>query len=331
MTPLHAAARKGPLALVETLIRGGAPSWQPDRKGKAALAHARRSQAPDRDAIIELLDRPVIRDPDFRAAVHAIHSGDLAGLGRLLDARPDLLRMRAIEPDCYPRDYFRDPKVFWFIANNPTLMKNVPDNIAAVARTMIARGVEQSDLDYTLELVITNNAETLGGHQNELATVLIEAGATANANAIVMALAHWSIEPVQAMLARGMVLTAPVAAALGRASDLARLLPSSTPEERRQALGLAVINRQVEAARMCLDAGADVNAFLPVHRHSTALHQAAINEDFPMMELLLNRGARTDIKDTLWDGTPLGWAMHGKQTRVADFLKARMGQSAAGN
>ena len=68
-TPLHAAARSGPLELVETLIRGGALSWMGDRRGKTALDYARAGNAPDRETIVELLDRPVIRDPNFRAAV----------------------------------------------------------------------------------------------------------------------------------------------------------------------------------------------------------------------------------------------------------------------
>ena len=108
------------MELVETLIRGGALSWMADRRGRTALDYARAGTAPDREQIIELLDRPVIRDPNFRAAVAAIRAGDVDGLGRLLDQHPELLHMRAIEPDCYPRDYFRDPKLFWFIANNPT-------------------------------------------------------------------------------------------------------------------------------------------------------------------------------------------------------------------
>jgi hypothetical protein len=99
--PLHAAAERGPLALVELLIRRGAVEWIPDRAGRRPLDAARASMAPDRDAIVELLDRPVLRDPPFRAAVAAIQSGDVATLERLLDARPRLLHERAMEPACY--------------------------------------------------------------------------------------------------------------------------------------------------------------------------------------------------------------------------------------
>src|SRR5262249_16000844 len=158
--------------------------------------------------------------------------------------------------------YFRDPKLFWFVANNPTLMRKIPANIAAIADVMIARGVEQADLDYALELVMSNGQR--GPRQGELTAVLLRAGATATPHAIVVALAHWCSAPVEMLLDRGLAMTAPIAAGLGRAHELARLLARATPAERQEALGLAVINQHVEAARLCLDAGADVNAFLPV-------------------------------------------------------------------
>jgi hypothetical protein len=84
-----------------------------------------------------------------------------------------------------------------------------------------------------------------------------------------------------------------------------------------------VINGEVAAARLALDAGADVDAFLPVHVHSTALHQAAIDENLPLLELLLARRARTDIADTLWNGTALGWARHQGRTRAEAVLRGR--------
>jgi hypothetical protein len=148
-TALHAAAARGPLALVERLIRGEALEWQPDSEGRPAVALARAGEGRDKAAIIELLDRPVIRDPSFRAAVTAIHRGDAAGLARLLDAEPRLLRESIVEPECYRAasrfQYFRDPRLFWFIANNPTLVERMPSNMAEIARTMIDRSVDRAD------------------------------------------------------------------------------------------------------------------------------------------------------------------------------------------
>lgn len=330
-TALHAAANRGPLALVELLIRKGALEWQPDRKGRTPLAAARRGTAADKAAIIELLARPVIRDPAFRAAVTALQRGDVAALARLLDDEPRLLRDRILEPECY-RDagrwqYFQDPKLFWFIANNPTLMNRMPDNIVEVAETMIARGVDKADLDYALELVMTSSPAREQGLQIPLLERLMEAGATPTAKAIDTTLAHWELEPIQALLRAGHPMTAPIAAALGRTDRLKALLREASADEIQNTFGMAVINRQTEAARLALDAGADVNGFLPVHAHSTALHQAAIDDNLDLMELLVERGARTDIADKLWDSTPLGWASHQGKARARAFLEGLQQQT----
>ena len=101
-------------------------------------------------------------------------------------------------------------------------------------------------------------------------------------------------------------------------------MASATPDEIQRALGLAVINRQAEAARLALDAGADPNGFLPVHTHSLPLHMAALHEDLPMMELLVARGARTDIPDKLWGSTPLGWTIHENKPRARAWLERRI-------
>jgi len=331
VTALNAAASRGPLALVELLIRGGALEWQPDGKGRAPLAAARRGKAADKAAIIELLARPVIRDPSFRAAVTALQGGDVAGLARLLDQQPRLLRERILEPDCYREasrsQYFRDPKLFWFIANNPTLMERMPDNMVEIAETMIVRGVDRDDLDYALELVMTSLPAREQGLQIPLLEQLMKAGATPTARAIDVTLAHWELEPIHALLRAGHPMTAPIAAALGRTDRLETLLREASSAEIQNALGMAVINRQNEAARQALDAGADVNAFLPVHSHSTALHQAAIDENLELIELLVARGARADIADRLWGSTPLGWAMHQGKSRAQAVLERLTGQS----
>lgn len=322
-TAIHAAAARGPRRLVELLIRRGAFTWQTDMDGHDALAHARDGNAPDKADIVALLDRPVMRDPLFRAAVGAIHRGDAAALERLLGTHPRLLRERAVEPECYPRDYFRDPKLFWFVANNPALVKAMPPNLVAVARTMLVRGVDKRDLDYTLALAMSGNA--LGELQTPLVAALIDAGAEPTPDAIDAALGHREAKPVEALLARGFPLDAAIAAALGRDRELARLLHDAAPAQCQRALGLAVINGRHEAARLCLEAGADANAFLPVHKHSTPLHQAALDGDLAMMKLLVSHGARNDIRDTLWNGTPLGWAVHNGRREAEAYLRAAFG------
>jgi peptide-methionine (S)-S-oxide reductase len=195
----------------------------------------------------------------------------------------------------------------------------------AVAQAMIARGIDNADLDYTLELVMSGSAARQQRLQVPLLSALLDAGARPTPRAILGTLGHRELEPVEALLARGYPLTAPIAAAFGRDRDLATLLAAAPAEERHAAFGMAVINERLEAARLCLAAGADVNALLPVHAHSTPLHQAVANGDLAMMALLLEHGARTDIRDTLWNGTPLGWALHMGRRDAEGLLRRVMG------
>ena len=177
---LPVAAERGPLELVEMLIRSGAIEWLPDAGGRTPLQAARAGGGADRDAIVELLDRPVIHDSAFRAAVDALHAGDIAALERLLDAEPRLLHERVREPSCYRdsgRDqYFLDPRLLWFVANNPTLVETMPVNIVEVARLLLVRGAE--GLDDTLGLVMTSAPAREQGYQVALVQALRAAGAT---------------------------------------------------------------------------------------------------------------------------------------------------------
>lgn len=322
VTPLHAAAWHGPLALIELLIRRGALIWQADIGRRLPIDYARKGSAPDKAAIVELLDRPVIRDPRFREAVRLIDMGDLVGFTRHIDEYPNLLRENAIEPDCYPRDYFRDPRLFWFIAENPTRPTRKADNVVDFARAMVRRKVEKADLDYALELTMTSSAARERGTQIPLITLLVESGAVATPKAILMTLGHRELQPVEALLSRGFGKTAPIAAAFGETEVLQDLLLEATAEDKWAALGMAVINGRLDAARACLDAGADPNAFLPVHAHSTPMHQAAVDGDVAMLKLLALHGARTDIHDTLWNSTPLGWAVHTGKKDAEAYLRS---------
>ena len=328
--PLHAAAARGPLAMVELLIRHGALEWQPDRRGRTPLAAAGRGSAEDKREIVALLDRPVIRDPSFRAAAEAIRRGDARALGTLLDREPRLLRERIVEPDCYRaaqrHQYFLDPKLFWFVADNPGWMKRMPANIVEITETMIARGVDKADLDYALELIMTSSSAREQGHQQPLMRVLLAAGGAPSARSIEMALAHGELEPVRMLVAEGHETTAPIAAAIGDAAELSALLGSTSDEERQSALAMAVINARPEAVAAALEAGADPDRFMPVHSHSTPLHHAVLNEDLGTMELLTAHGARTDIRDLLWRATPLEWAIHEDKPRAQTWLEALSGR-----
>jgi hypothetical protein len=313
-TPLHAAARRGPLALVEALIEGGALEWQTDRDGRTPLDVARRNRPLERKRILALLDRTRIDDPSFRAAVAAIHAGDLATLERLVDAEPRLLRERIAGPEAYRRaprhDYFRDPKLFWFVAGNPAQAERMAPNTTELARAMIARGVDRADLDYALELTMSSAAAREAGLQQPLVRLLLTAGARPAREAIGVAAAHREVEVLRALVADGLPWDASLAAALGDNTRLRDLIAGADPASISAALGLALINGNLEGARIALDAGADPNAYMPVHAHCTPLHQAAGDDNVAAIDVLLERGARADARDTLWGATPLEWAIY---------------------
>ena len=95
------------------------------------------------------------------------------------------------------------------------------------------------------------------------------------------------------------------------------------PEARHRALALAAQHGHVEVVRLLLDAGEDPNRYNPEgnHAHSTPLHQAALAGHEPVVRLLVERGAWLDIKDTIYQATPLGWAWYAGQTAIAAYLE----------
>ena len=106
-----------------------------------------------------------------------------------------------------------------------------------------------------------------------------------------------------------------------------RLLPSADAEARHRALSLAAQHGHVQIVRLLLDAGEDPNRYNPEgnHAHTTPLHQAVLGGHEAVVRLLVGRGARLDIRDTIWNGTPLGWALHGgghAQAEMAECLRS---------
>ena len=95
------------------------------------------------------------------------------------------------------------------------------------------------------------------------------------------------------------------------------MLPAAGATDRHRALALATQSGQLEVVKILLDAGEDPNRFNPegCHSHATPLHQAIAAGHLEMTEFLVARGARLDTKDTIFKGTPLGWAEYLRETR----------------
>lgn len=260
-----------------------------------------------------------IEDPVFRRGVELIDAGDKQGLQAHLRNYPALLRQRVIFEG---GNYFRNPALIEFIAENPVRHGKLPKNIVEIAEVILDAGVGQSSLNETLMLVATGSVPRECGVQSALIDVLCDHGAVPD-SAIEAAAVLFEMPAVDELLRRGAHLTLPVAAALGRVDQVQRLLPNASADKRHLALAMGAQYGHTEILRLLLDAGEDPNRFNPPggHSHSTPLHQAAGNGHLEAVKLLVERGAQIQTKDILFGATPAGWASYAGKTGVEAYLR----------
>jgi len=302
----------------------GFPSW-------ARLKH--HIEKPALSDQLNLPHHQRIEDTTFRRAVDLIDSGDTDGLRAHLKKHPQLLRSRVIFEG---GNYFRNPALLEFIAENPIRHGTLPRNIVEVARVILDFGVELSARNETLMLVATGSVPRECGLQLPLIDLLCDHGAEPD-SALQAAALHGELQSLHALLQRGARIDLPVAAALNRLDDFRRLLPSASSEARHLALALAAQYGLVEIVRMLLDAGENPDRYNPVggHSHTTPLHQAAGAGYDQLVHLLVERGAKLDQKDILWHATPAGWAQYAGHKEIAQYLhqsesaKGRTNQNAS--
>jgi ankyrin repeat protein len=84
----------------------------------------------------------------------------------------------------------------------------------------------------------------------------------------------------------------------------------------------ACMHAQIEAARLLLQHGAELNAVPGGFDYAgTGLHYAALNGQRAMVEFLLQEGADREVKDTKVGSTAAGWAEHGGHLELRDLLR----------
>lgn len=289
----------------------GFPSWTRLKR------HIERPTLTDQ---LNLLHHERIEDPAFRKAVDLIDAGDATGLGRYLTQHPGLQRQRVVFEG---GNYFRNPSLLEFIAENPVRHGKLPANIVEVAGVILDAGVEQAALKETLLLVATGSVPRECHVQEALINLLVDRGADPN-SALQVTTVLDEFEAVHALIRRGARIDLPVAAALGDVEEFRRLLPEASGDDRHLGLAVAAQYGHAEIVRMLLDMGEDPDRYNPVggHSHTTPLHQAALAGHFDVVKLLVERGARLDIKDVLWHGTPAGWAGYAGKTEIEKYLQA---------
>ena len=269
----------------------------------------------------------------FRQAVDLIDAGEVVELAEHLDQHPDLLGIApsfsetSVPSGTQPGQYFDQPKLLWFIAENPVRNDTLPDNIAYVAQCIINKqrvhspNTLQRDLDYTLALVVSGRVARETGNQRDLIATLVRSGA--NPNCAENALSHGERDAVQTLLDHGAETTLVLAAGMGHMDDLRCLLVDADRPTQLKALTCAAINGQSATCSILVDHGVDPNQFNPegFHAHCTPLHNAVSGGSYETVSNLVGAGADTTIRDTMFDADALGWAQYLKLDRITTLLE----------
>ena len=125
------------------------------------------------------------------------------------------------------------------------------------------------------------------------------------------------------LLKRGAKPSLPTALCLERWEEADELAKSASPDQKQLCLVLAALNGKAKAvARVIAYKEIDVNKPSEhLYSHATALHHAVWSGSMETVKVLVEAGAKLDIKDTIYDGTPFEWAEHGEKNEIADYLK----------
>lgn len=267
----------------------------------------------------------------FEEAVEAVVSGDSDTLRSVLRVHPDLVLEQSTRR--------HHATLLHYIGANgvENARQRTPANAVEIARILLESGAEVDALAdmydercTTMSMLVSSSPPAEAGLQIELAETLLEYGAaivgpgTRWQSAVITALAFGFLPTAEALARRSPPLNDIAAAAgLGRAGDTARLLPDADAGSRQIALALAAQHGHADVLAVLLDAGEDPNRFNPdgFHAHSTPLHQAVWGDHADVVRLLVERGARLDVQDTLHHGTPLDWAVYGNRDDIAAYLR----------
>jgi ankyrin repeat protein len=277
----------------------------------------------------------------FERAVEAVIDGDLETLRSLLNADPGLVGARSTRVTHFDPPVHGAMLLHYVAANGVEgYRQRSPTNAADVARLLLESGADPNALCNlyggactTMALLVSSTPPQQAGVQVPVLHVLIDHGASvwpagegSWTSPIETALVFGMTDAARALLERGApVQSLAAAAGLGEIEDVRRMLPAASALDRHRALALASQLGQIEVVKLLLDAGEDPNRFNPpgAHSHSLPLHQAVAAGELEMVKLLIDRGARLDIRDTIHQGTPLGWARYCDQPQIAEYLQSK--------
>lgn len=283
-----------------------------------------------------------IQDPIFLLSVKALDEGRLDDLRQLVEQHPYLVRDRLNTPN--EEGYFKAPYLLWFVADNPVRNERLPDNALETLNFLIDAVKRESpdtfkqQIDYALGLIATGRTPRESGQQIAMMDALIDAGATPGGG--MGAIAHGNIEAANHLIDRGGKLSFAAAMILDRQADVDQLFNSASDNEKLTALTAAAFYGKTDQLKFLLGKGVPPNGYPDkgqgFHSHATPLHQAVYSGSLEVIRMLVEAGARLDITDKVYNGTPLGWAIYAqtetdnetekiKYREIADYLKEKSG------
>jgi ankyrin repeat protein len=302
--------------------------------GDAQLVVARES-AFDTWADLVAFARAVVEDPqviEFETAVEAVVAGDVATLQSMLQRNPSLAHMRSTRR--------HHATLLHYVAANGVegIRQKTPANAIDVARTLLDAGADADALAdrydakcTTMSMLVSCSHVAEAGVQAELAELLLDRGAALEGpgtnwqSAVLTALTFGYLRTAPVLARRGGSPSLETAAGLGDAVAVARLLPSADAASRHAALALAAQHGHSAILRLLAAAGEDPNRYNPKnhHAHATPLHQAVWGGHLDAVRVLVELGARLDLRDTIYSATPLEWAVYGGRTEIERYLRER--------
>ncbi|MBV8818962.1 MAG: ankyrin repeat domain-containing protein [Acidobacteriaceae bacterium] len=292
--------------------------FQDSKKGAPQLTHAQFFVArehgfaswPKFARHIEALQTPDTPVALFEAAADAIASGDLKTLERLLRVDPRLIRARST------RDH--NSTLLHYVSANgiEDYRQKTPPNIVEITKYLLDRGADvnaESEAygghSTTLELAATSVHPQRAGVQIALLRLLLDRGAKMDDGLISSCMANGQPEAADFLVTNGAPVDLGAAAALGSLERVKDVLDKSPQSPLQPALLYAAGYGRLEVVKFLLGKGADVAW---THRNgNSSLHWAAEWGHRAVVEVLLQHGARVDVREKFQDATPLDFALRG--------------------